>query len=395
MWAIRSCVRIVAGSSIRLHSRPVLHTCTPIAITFQSHYFCAVSRFQRKEKPKEHNGIRRENLNVTQSRMFSEAERGVKWAEGLESVKKVGGSTGEEMEHIPEGKGLLSPTSSHLLKLIVPIPTATTKVPRLTIFLLRPSQPLSSVSHLIHASLPPDTSPNTSVAFRSIPRTPNTPEIQWSDSTDIGDFVMEAARDREFAITISQKPSEPENEVRINVVVPSFRSRTRFLRQRLRNVSNELSKLEAVKRDCDHIAYRSARRLALGGFGILLVYFGAVVRLTFWDLGREVMAPMTYLSGLAWVICGTNLRAIGREVSYSSLLRQSISARRAKLYKSHGFDLDLWEDLVTEEKKLKREIHKIANNYNFIWDGSPEGNFEFQIERAEKLKGLDKKAEIK
>ncbi|CAE6435513.1 unnamed protein product, partial [Rhizoctonia solani] len=216
------------------------------------------------------------------------------------------------------------------------------------------------VSHLIHASLPPDTSPNTSVAFRSIPRTPNTPEIQWSDSTDIGDFVMEAAQNREFAITISQKPPEPENEVRINVVVPSFRSRTRFLRQRLRNVSNELSKLEVVKRDCDHIAYRSARRLALGGFAILLVYFGAVVRLTFWDLGR-----------------------------------QSISARRAKLYKSHGFDLDLWEDLVTEEKKLKREIHKIANNYNFIWDGSPEGNFEFQIERAEKLKGLDKKAEIK
>jgi hypothetical protein len=48
--------------------------------------------------------------------------------------------------------------------------------------------------------------------------------------------------------------------------------------------------MEKVKRECDHIAHRSARRLALGGFAMLLVYFGGVARLTFWDLGWYVTA---------------------------------------------------------------------------------------------------------
>jgi hypothetical protein len=148
------------------------------------------------------------------------------------------------------------------------------------------------------ASLPPDTSPTTDISFQSIPHGSSSKEVRWSDSTDIGDFVKEAAQDREFAISISKSPksestsqaaSAPEDsETRIHVLVPSFKTRTRFLRQRLRHVSEELSRLEEVKRECDHIAHRSARRLAVGGFGMLLVYFGAVARLTFWDLGWYV-----------------------------------------------------------------------------------------------------------
>lgn len=152
------------------------------------------------------------------------------------------------------------------------------------------------------ASLPLDSSPKTSINFRSLPHHTATKEIQWSDSTDIGDFVKEAAQDREFSITISSPalpatsspPSEKKendesknkpNETNIRVLVPSFKARTRFLRHRLGTLSAELSKLEKIKRDCDHVAHRSARRLALGGFGLLLVYFGVVARLTFWDLG--------------------------------------------------------------------------------------------------------------
>ncbi|CCO30665.1 hypothetical protein BN14_04695 [Rhizoctonia solani AG-1 IB] len=116
----------------------------------------------------------------------------------------------------------------------------------------------------------------------------------------------------------------------------------------------------------------------------------------------------------------------GREVSYSSLVKQSISTRRAGLYKSKGLDLDLWAELVTEEKQLKREIHKIADDYNIKWDGSPEGKFEVRttggqdkstnglasnnsshaksqeeqeeltpVQRAKRLEDLDEKAEIK
>ncbi|CUA67595.1 Calcium uniporter protein 5, mitochondrial [Rhizoctonia solani] len=424
MWA-RPCIRILSSSSTRLYPRPAFRAHTPVTIAIQSRYLHVSFRLLQQNQNAHHN-VTQENLYAGHSRFIAEAERGEKWAEGVGNARKGGEEgTGEEVEDIPEGKGRLSPTSSHLFKLIIPVPTAKTKAPPLTVFLLHPSQPLSHVSRLILASLPPDTSPTTSITFQSIPHQPKSREIQWSDSTDIGDFVKEAAQNREFAITISPDPTKAKDEVRIHVLVPSFRDRTRFLRHRLQSVANEVSKLEKVKRDCDHIAHQSARRLALGGFAMLLVYFGAVARLTFWDFGWDIMEPVTYLSGLTWIICGYLWFLYqGREVSYSSLLKQSISTRRARLYESNGLDLDLWADLVTEEKQLKREIHKIADDYNIKWDGSPEGNFEVRtagekekaangsrlkesssetdetnkeltpVERAKKLKKLDEKAEI-
>lgn len=72
----------------------------------------------------------------------------------------------------------------------------------------------------------------------------------------------------------------------------------------------------------------------------------------------------------------------GREVSYSSVLDRSVNARREALYQSHGyvflfagdggglvlngcrFDIDRWIDLVGEAKQVKREIAKIAADYD-------------------------------
>lgn len=51
-------------------------------------------------------------------------------------------------------------------------------------------------------------------------------------------------------------------------------------------------------------------------------------------------------------------------MSYSSLLHQSISTRRDKLYKERGLDIEQWIDLVTEAKSLKKEISKIAADYD-------------------------------
>jgi len=53
----------------------------------------------------------------------------------------------------------------------------------------------------------------------------------------------------------------------------------------------------------------------------------------------------------------------GREVSYSSVLARSISARREALYKTRGFDIDRWMDLVGEKKALRAEIGRIARDY--------------------------------
>ncbi|QRV77438.1 hypothetical protein RhiJN_05453 [Ceratobasidium sp. AG-Ba] len=408
-------LRTLFAHSNRLYYRPI------VARTrlFQSF----PPRFQQTPSPQ--SAASQENLYGGHSRFIAEAKRSESWSDGVDNSKKGGEEgTGEEVEDLPEGMGRLSPTSSHLFKLIVPIPTPQASKPPLTVFLLHPSQPLSHVSRLIQASLPLETSTSTSIAFRSIPHKSSSKEIVWSDSTDIGDFVKEAAQDREFAITMSKpapksdsSSSSKPDETQIRILVPSFRTRTRFLRHRLKNVSNELERLEKIKRECDHIAHRSARRLALGGFAMLLVYFGVVARLTFWDLGWDIMEPVTYLSGLTWIIAGYMWFLYqGREVSYSSLLKQSVSTRRAKLYESKGLDVDQWADLVSEEKQLRREIYKIADDYNIKWDGSPDGKFTVlnaidaaaskpkstekedeavtPAERLEKQKKHDEKAEI-
>lgn len=57
----------------------------------------------------------------------------------------------------------------------------------------------------------------------------------------------------------------------------------------------------------------------------------------------------------------------GREVSYSSIMNSSISRRRSQLYESKGFDFDRWSDLVAEEKMIKREISRIAQDYGLEW----------------------------
>lgn len=54
----------------------------------------------------------------------------------------------------------------------------------------------------------------------------------------------------------------------------------------------------------------------------------------------------------------------GREVSYSSILDQSISRRREALYKLRGLDIERWMELVGEAKRLRKEIARIAEDYD-------------------------------
>lgn len=211
--------------------------------------------------------------------------------------------------------GKLSPTSSHLFKLILPLgrlslPTnrrsepypkdSKAKRPPPTVILLHPSQPLSHVSRLILASLAPAT---PTISFRSI--SPRGQVFQWSDSTDVGDFIRDAARAAKFSICISHDPpsqvhpssdsnkhiiADEKDEGKtedtiIDVEVPTFADRTRFLRRRLADIEKKLQSMEGLKRECDAEAHRGAKRMAMGGFGMLIVYWGAVARLTFWDYG--------------------------------------------------------------------------------------------------------------
>ncbi|KAL8746151.1 MAG: hypothetical protein Q9190_001786, partial [Brigantiaea leucoxantha] len=88
--------------------------------------------------------------------------------------------------------------------------------------------------------------------------------VRWSSSTEIGDFIRDAARGKEFAVEIEGRSEQ------IRVGVPSFNDRTFYLRQKLRRTSSKIATLADIKMECDLAAHRSAQRVAIGGAGLLV-----------------------------------------------------------------------------------------------------------------------------
>lgn len=90
--------------------------------------------------------------------------------------------------------------------------------------------------------------------------------VKWSASTDIGDFIRDAARAKEFEVEIEGRPDT------IKVGVPSFNDRTFYLRQKLRRTSRKISDMAKLKKECDAAAHKTGQRIALSGCGILVGY---------------------------------------------------------------------------------------------------------------------------
>ena len=112
--------------------------------------------------------------------------------------------------------------------------------------------------------------------------------VRWSSSTEIGDFIRDAARGKEFAVEIEGALQE------IRIGVPSFNDRTYYLRTRLRKASGQILEMTKIKSECDMAAHKGAQRVAMGGAGLLFVYWYVVYRLTFeTDLGWDTMEPIT------------------------------------------------------------------------------------------------------
>ena len=112
--------------------------------------------------------------------------------------------------------------------------------------------------------------------------------VRWSSSTEIGDFIRDAARGKEFAVEIEGAGKE------IRVGVPSFNDRTHYLRVRLRKTSGKLATFANIKKECDQLANRSAQRLAMGGFGVLVTWWAAIYHFTFQtSYGWDTMEPIT------------------------------------------------------------------------------------------------------
>ena len=188
--------------------------------------------------------------------------------------------------------------------------------------------------------------------------------VRWSSSTEIGDFIRDAARAKEFEVEIEGNPKA------IKVAVPSFNDRTFYLRQRLRRTSRKISDMASIKKECDHAAHKSGQRIALGGCGLLVGYWYLVWWLTFeTDLGWDVMEPVTYLVGLSTLIAGYLWFLYhNREVSYRSALNLTVSRRQSALYEAKGFDIRKWEAWIEEGNAIRKEVKAVASEYDVQWD---------------------------
>lgn len=206
--------------------------------------------------------------------------------------------------------------------------------------------------------------------------------VRWSSSTEVGDFIRDAARGKEFAVEIEGAPQQ------IKVGVPSFNDRTHYLRSRLRKTASKIIDLAAVKKECDLQAHKGAQRVAVGGAAVLVGYWYVVYRLTFeTDLGWDTMEPVTYLVGLSTLICGYLWFLYhNREVSYRSALNLTISRRQTKLYQQKGFDNQRWDTLIEEANGYRKEIKQIASEYDVDWDETQDEKDERVTEAMRKVR---------
>ncbi|KAL2214529.1 hypothetical protein CC79DRAFT_1363295 [Sarocladium strictum] len=324
-------------------------------------------------------------------------------------------STSPDPTHGDKSKGRLLTTPTRLLKLILPMPfhpeqehinekdSVTSKRPNPDdmveplALLVHPQQPLSYLERLIQAEIPPlkvgqreklpdvlfraeadfndvpgkkdEQRPRDNVAAysglgREGPQKEETNWVRWSSSTEVGDFIRDAARGREFAIAIEGHPYE------LRVAVPSFKDRTYYMRMRLRRMSKDIDHMSKIKNECDALAHQGAHRLAQGGFAALAGWWGIVYYVTFHtDAGWDLVEPVTYLAGLTTIMGGYLwFLYISKDLSYKAAMNVTVSRRQNALYQERGFDQQKWDYIVHEANTLRREIKFVASEYDQDWD---------------------------
>ncbi|KAM3503177.1 hypothetical protein MY11210_008814 [Beauveria gryllotalpidicola] len=328
------------------------------------------------------------------------------------AVKKEAEFNEAEATKDTDAKGRILTTPTRLLKLVLPLPFDARQehinkqplekiqenkqsTPPLAL-LIHPHQPLSYLERLIQAELPPlqlekkkEKTPDVDfwaeVDKEAIPEQTGAKAsnvasssglghegpahkdkswVRWSSSTEVGDFIRDAARGKEFAVDI-----EGVSE-KLHVAVPSFKDRTHYMRMRLRRMCEQIDAMSRLKNECDEIAHKSAYRLAKGGFGLLASWWATVYYVTFHtEMGWDLVEPITYLAGLTTIMAGYLwFLFISRDLSYKAAMNVTVSKRQNALYLERGFNVGKWEQLVQEANALRRELRIIASEYDVEWD---------------------------
>lgn len=97
------------------------------------------------------------------------------------------------------------------------------------------------------------------------------------------------------------------------------------------------------------------------------------------------MEPVTYLAGLATIMGGYLwFLFISRELSYQAALKITVSRRQSALYQARGFDANVWEAFVHDANDLRREIRKVADEYDIEYDEAKDVGSEELVEVLEK-----------
>ncbi|CAM1500487.1 Fc.00g096490.m01.CDS01 [Cosmosporella sp. VM-42] len=400
-----------------------------------SHILRDKSEHDAKARELSERAVEREQRKVTSGTSAQARENDRPWQRDNSYAQPK--STSPDPSGGDPTKGRLLTTPTRLLKLILPMPfhpeqehvnesLEDKEKPEATVqplaLLVHPQQPLSYLERLIQAEIPPvqfkgreklpdivfraeadnedssnksGSNGNNVASYSGLGREGPKRKanwVRWSGSTEVGDFIRDAARGREFAVDIEGYDKE------LRVAVPSFKDRTYYLRQRLRQMSREIDGMVKIKTECDNIAHKGAHRLAQGGFGLLAGWWGIVYYVTFHtDAGWDLVEPVTYLAGLS-TIMGAYLwfLYVSRDLSYKAAMRLTVSKRQTTLYQERGFDQHKWEQLVHDANALRREIKMVAAEYDANWDevkdlGGEEVKEVLEAEKSNK----DKKEEAK
>ncbi|KAI5925973.1 hypothetical protein F4810DRAFT_656949 [Camillea tinctor] len=423
-YAPRACSWLTASGVRRFTNRPFPSlSYRPTSTRSVPPIRClSTTRCLRKDQPSEETP--RQTNERGQKEQGAQAVKGAIQAATISQIRRPWQREGADEPPVSQNRrtlnktmtqGKLLTTPTRLLKLILPLPVDATHdeegnkgefrslaqnedIQPLAL-LIHPQQPLSYLERLIQAELPPirdqdgrDKMPNVYFLAEGTERDEkgqkvddgerniasysgaghegaDTPAehkdwVRWSSSTEIGDFIRDAARGREFAIKIDGHDAE------MRVGVPSFNDRTYYMRVRLRRISRKVDEQFKIKHECDALAKRAAHRIAKAGFGALTGWWATVYFVTFHtDAGWDLVEPVTYLAGLTTIMGGYLwFLFISRDLSYQAALKITVSHRKTALYQARGFDPRRWEALVADANALRKEIRQVAEEYDVDYD---------------------------